>query len=351
MSDQVQSPSKARYFDSAGIIAIMRDRVVLATTGILLAIVVLAPVALPDLLGATVDSLWHTAPFMAASVLLAGVIKATGADAVIGQTLKGRRAIVTAAVFGAISPFCSCGVVPLIAALLAARVPLAPVMAFWLASPVIDPEMMILTWGVLGPEMAIAKTLAAIGLGLLGGAAVAMLQKGGALSDPLQPGLSTGCSTGCGTKAPERPVWRFWREPARVSLLRREAETMGWFLTKWLTLAFLLEAMMVRWVPIGELAASLADLGPWAIPSAALVGVPAYLNGYAAIPLVRGLMEVGVGPGAALAFMVAGGVTSIPAAMAVKALVRMPVFLLYLALALAGSIAAGFLYGAVAAWL
>jgi uncharacterized protein len=49
-------------------------------------------------------------------------------------------------------------------------------------------------------------------------------------------------------------------------------------------------------------------------------------------------------PGAALAFMVAGAVTSIPAAIAVFALVRRPVFLWYLALALVGSIAAGYGY-------
>jgi uncharacterized protein len=48
--------------------------------------------------------------------------------------------------------------------------------------------------------------------------------------------------------------------------------------------------------------------------------------------------------GAALVFMVAGAVTSVPAAIAVFALVRRPVFLRYLALALVGSIAAGYGY-------
>ncbi len=43
--------------------------------------------------------------------------------------------ILTAALFGALPPFCSCGVIPLIAALMAAGAPLPAVMAFWLASP------------------------------------------------------------------------------------------------------------------------------------------------------------------------------------------------------------------------
>ncbi len=76
------------------------------------------------------------------------------------------------------------------------------------------------------------------------------------------------------------------------------------------------------------------------------LGVPAYLNGFAAIPLIGELMNMGMLPGAALAFLTAGAVTSIPAAMAVYALVKPPVFLWYLAIALTGSLASGFAYQA-----
>jgi hypothetical protein len=75
---------------------------------------------------------------------------------------------------------------------------------------------------------------------------------------------------------------------------------------------------------------------------------PHYLNGYAALPLVGGLIERGMAPGAAMAFLVAGGVTSIPAAIAVFALARLPVFLAYLAFALIGATAAGIAFGLVA---
>jgi hypothetical protein len=43
-----------------------------------------------------------------------------------------------------------------------------------------------------------------------------------------------------------------------------------------------------------------------------------YLNGYAALPLVDGLMEQGMAPGAGMAFLVAGGVSSLPAAIAAR---------------------------------
>ncbi len=47
------------------------------------------------------------------------------------------------------------------------------------------------------------------------------------------------------------------------------------------------------------------------------------------------------------AFLTAGAVTSIPAAVAVFALVKRPVFLWYLAVALAGSLASGTVYQAI----
>ena len=66
------------------------------------------------------------------------------------------------------------------------------------------------------------------------------------------------------------------------------------------------------------------------------------LNGYAAIPLVAGLIEKWMVPGAAMAFMVAGGVTSIPAAMGVHALVRRDVFFSYLLFGLSAALLAGY---------
>jgi len=68
------------------------------------------------------------------------------------------------------------------------------------------------------------------------------------------------------------------------------------------------------------------------------------LNGYAAIPLISGLIEIGMTPGAAMAFATAGAVSSIPAAIAVFALVKKPVFALYLILGLLGATASGWIY-------
>ena len=291
----------------------------------------------------TLASLAKTAPFLLLSIGIAAWAGATGADNLIARAFTGSPLLMIglAALAGGLSPFCSCGVIPLIAALLAMGVPLSAVMAFWLASPVMDPSMFVLTTGVLGLEFAVAKTLAAVGLGVFGGLVVHVLGRQGALADPLREGVGNGGCGGSKVRAPKPVAWRFWEEPARRAKFAREAWKTTLFLAQWLTLAFLLESLMLAWVPAETVTSLLGGTGIGPIAVATLVGVPAYLNGYAALPLVGGLIGQGMAPGAGLAFLVAGGVTSLPAAIAVWALVKPRVFGLYIALSLAGAFAAG----------
>ena len=326
---------------------IAADRVVVAAFALIAVLFVVTPGQAVDSLRFTGEALASIAPFLLASVLLAGGIKAAGLDKQIGRIFAARSgpAIAAAALFGALSPFCSCGVIPLIAALLRAGVPLAPVMAFWISSPIMDPEMFILTAAVFGLPFATAKALAAIALGVLGGFATLAVFGRRDLASLLKDSGSGGCA---GNLKSERVVWAFWRDPARMAEFAAEARATGWFLAKWLTLAFVLESLMVAYLPAGAVGAWVGGENGWAVPAAVVVGIPAYLNGYAAIPTVSGLMGLGMTPGAALAFMVAGAVTSIPAAVAVAALVRAPVFVLNVGLGAAGALGAGFAYGGLA---
>lgn len=289
-----------------------------------------------------VKALIGVAPFLAIAVALAAAAKATGADNLIAKVFHGRELwmIMAAAFFGALSPFCSCGVIPVIAALLVAGVPIAPVMAFWLASPIMDPQMFFLTAGPLGFEFAIAKTISALFLGLFGGYVTYFISRMGGLTNPLRQDLALGCSGP--SLADDEVVWRFWSEGDRRSVFWSEFISTTLFLGKWMTFAFILESLMVAYVPASLIASVLGNGNAFAIPLAVVIGVPAYMNGFAAIPLVAGLIDLGMTPAAGLAFMVAGGVSSIPAAIAVLALTRKPVFVVYLSLALIGSMIVGF---------
>jgi hypothetical protein len=322
------------------------ERVWLASVLILLTLAVFdTPQAIESSVFA-MQALLGTAPFLILSIAIAAWAGATGADNLIAKAFTGAPILMIGlgALAGGISPFCSCGVIPLIAALLAMGVPLSAVMAFWLASPIMDPSMFVLTAGVLDFDFAVAKTIAAVGLGIFGGAVVHLMMRSGAFANPLREGIGNGGCGGTKIRAPKPVVWQFWREADRRALFGKTALTTTLFLAKWLTLAFILESLMLAWIPAETVTAALGGQGLLPIATATLVGVPAYLNGYAALPLVGGLIEQGMAPGAGMAFLVAGGVTSIPAAMAVWALARPHVFALYIALSLSGAFIAGLLF-------
>ena len=307
----------------------------------------LVPQQAPESLRFTLASILSIAPFLGASILIAAYAKASRADALIAKAFQGRMGvmIVAAALTGALSPFCSCGVIPLIAALLAMGVPLAPVMAFWLASPLMDPSMFVLTAGTLGLEFALFKTIAAVGVGLLGGSVVYAIGRTGAFDRGIRPEVGDGGCGGATVRNPKPVRWRFWQEEGRVPVFAKDARNNLSFLGKWLTLAFFLESLMVAYLPAELVVRAVGGEGVWPVVMATLVGVPAYLNGYAALPLVGQLLQQGMVPGAGMAFLLAGGVTSIPAAIAVWALVRPPVFLTYVGLALVGALSFGLLFG------
>ncbi len=326
------------------------DRVIAAIALIFVALLAANPGQARASLVFTLDALIGVSPFLLASVAIAAYAKASGADNLIARAFSGRVGlmVVIAALMGALSPFCSCGVIPLIAALLAMGVPLAAVMAFWLASPLMDPSMFVLTTGVLGAEFAVAKTLAAIAIGMLGGYTMLALAPTGMFDRPLRPRVGDGGCGGGRVRNPGDVVWRYWVDADRRAAFWSNAGANTLFLGKWLALAFVLESLMLAWIPAETVASAVGGDGWLTVLGATLVGVPAYLNGYAALPLVGGLVEQGMAPGAAMAFLLAGGVTSIPAAMAVFALARWPVCAAYVGFALAGSLGAGLLYGVIA---
>ena len=124
----------------------------------------------------------------------------------------------------------------------------------------------------------------------------------------------------------------FWRDPERWSRFVGQSRAIGLFMVKWLTLAFIIESLLLAWVP-PEIAADVLGSGAWwTVPAAAFIGMPTYLHGYAAVPVIDGLLQLGMEQGAAIAFLIGGEITSIPTAMAVYVVVRRKVFSLYLGL-------------------
>lgn len=340
-------PSRSWKIDKAWV-AILLIPIILA---------VFAPGEVWPMITFALTALMHTAPCILFAILAVAYLKATGAESLLARAFEGRevRMIVMAAFAGGLSPFCSCEVIPFIAAMLAVGAPLGAVMAFWLSSPLMDPAMFAITAGTLGTGFAVAKTIAAVSIGLFGGFTVRAMAKTAVFADPLKNApapaccSSSGCGTGSGADIYSGEVnWRFWSDPTRRSTFRATALENLLFLGKWLLLAYMIEALMLRYVPADLVAQVLGGSGIGPILLAAIVGAPAYLNGYAAVPMVAALLEQGMSNGAAMSFVIAGGVSCIPAAIAVWALVKPRVFAAYLVLAVIGAIAAGLTWGAIA---
>jgi uncharacterized protein len=328
-----------------------------------------------------VRALAEIGPWLAASVCIAAGARAIGLDQLAAKAFTGResRMIILASVIGAALPFCSVSVIPLAAGLLGAGVPLAPVMAFWISSPLMDPTQFFIASGVLGIGFASAKMLSAVGMGMLGGFGTMMLVRAGwldataalrisAMTAPsfcrskpavtASPPVKSSCGSAKAASDPSFAVpgsvvlWRFWTDAARAQRFLTTATSTGWFLVRWLAVAFAIESLMIAWLPVGTVGTWLgAGAGPLAVPLAVAIGIPVYLNSLAAIPFVSGLINLGMSPATGLAFMLATSSTGFPAMVALWALVKPRAFVLYLGFAITGAMIAGYIYAATLALL
>lgn len=287
------------------------------------------------------------APIVIPGILLAAWIIASGADTHIAVAFEGKMlpSVVAASLIGAITPVCGVAVLPMMVGLLAAGVPLAPIMAFWLSSPITDPAMLATTAATLGLAFAIGKTIAAFGIGLFGGIVTAGFASQPWAQKPLRKrGLAQSLSQTFQNKT--RVFAPFvWQDPDRRAAFWTQCLATSRLILICLIPAFAAEYALNATLVPGSLAQYVGKDQWWAIPTAVFVGAPAYIDGYAALPLTRGLIDNGMSPGAAMAFLISGGVVSIWGAMAIAPVLKLAPFVLYLLLAIVGSVAAGYGFG------
>jgi uncharacterized membrane protein YraQ (UPF0718 family) len=115
-------------------------------------------------------------------------------------------------------------------------------------------------------------------------------------------------------------------------------------ITKFMLLAWFLGALIRIYVDEAWITTLLGQQNTWGVVFAALLGIPVYTSNLAAMPLIGGLLEQGMHPAAALAFLIAGPMTTLPAMSAVWGLVKKKVFGLYLGFALFGAVTLGYVY-------
>lgn len=256
---------------------------------------------------------------------------------------SGFRAILIASALGVVSPLGSYAVIPIFTAMLAAGLPKAPMMTFLVSSPLIDPVIFILTWTVINPSMAFARLASAIILGILCGATVEYLtNKRFILKEPLQASPANPNSKES-LELSTLPV-----EDAKSENKLREAAALMWKSAKYpgryFLIAIVLVALVATYVPRDAIVRYMGT-GHASIFIASAMGIPLYMCGGGAIPLVAQFVHMGMDKGAALAFLIVGPATRIAPMVTVFSLVRKRIFIIYFLIVLLGGMGLGFFYG------
>lgn len=296
-------------------------------------------------------------PFYLGGVLFAAFIKTFKWDRRVRASLvrHGRASILLATAAGLVSPLCSCGILPVVLALSAAGVPLPPVMALLITSPLMSPDAFLITLGQLGWAYALWKLASAATVGLAAGFAALWLSRRGALdasgfkagkmfdaAGAARPGFEDVVAAGCFAHA-GGPGAVVDRESRFVFFLERLRD-MALLVGKYLVAAVAIQAVVTYYVPANAIEPILGRRSALSVVFAALVAVPLPLHQAAVPSIIKGLLAAGMSQGAGMAMLVGGPVTSIPALSALLGVYDRRAFLLYLVTGLSAALAAGYLF-------
>ncbi|MBN1996776.1 permease [candidate division KSB1 bacterium] len=230
-------------------------------------------------------------------------------------------AIIFASVLGVLSPLGTYVAVPICAILLRNGYPMAPIFAFMLATPLINPNLFILTAGMLGLPMAVARTVSAFILGIAAGIIIYFFPVS---IDKLSE-----------HKKNHRRKENFWRH--FFSHIK--------YVLKFFLIALFISSVVQVVVPSEWIVQTMGSRGGLSVFVAVGLGVPFYSCGGAAIPLIMVLKDLGMASGPILAFFISGPATKFSTLAVIKMTMGWRVFFFYLSVSMIGAVFFGLIYG------
>jgi len=243
---------------------------------------------------------------------------------------------ILAALFGIVTPFCTCSAIPLFIGFVEAGVPLGVTFSFLVSSPMINEVALVLLLGLFGWKIALLY----IGSGLL----IAIFS--GIIIGKLKV---------------ENLVEEFvYKNKINANLSLKEqnwvertnyAKRYTWDIIKKVWLYILIGVGLGAWihgyVPTDFLATYAGSDKWYAVPLATLIGIPLYSNAAGIVPLVSVLTEKGVSIGTTLAFMMAVTGLSLPEFMILKKVMRTKLIVIFATVVGIGIIFTGYLFNFV----
>ena len=227
-------------------------------------------------------------------------------------------AILTSSLLGIFSPLPTYAAVPIGLSFIPFGVPLAAVIAFVIASPLINPSIFFLTYTQLGIEIALWRLTTAFVLACIGGfISLSIFKK----FIPL----------GINVKSSDKPERSFLQE-LNAGLI---------FFGKHFAIALLISAVVKAIISPEIIKEILGQQITGSLLVGIALGVPFYSCGGAAIPFVEVLSDMGMNKGAVLAFLIAGPATKLGTLYIFKTLLGIKIFIFYLIVTVIGAFLAG----------
>jgi len=285
--------------------------------------------------------LGQMAPWLLFGFLVAGALSVLVSPAWLERHLGARKrgAVLKAALFGVPLPLCSCGVIPVAASLRRHGAGRPATTSFLLSTPQTGVDSIVVTWSLLGPVYAVFRPLAALVSGIAGGWLVRAVDgegrasagdgapgeksegaPGGAVPGEEGRGTAPGAcgENGCGCSSPADAAagadagdtgagGGFRGGLARA--LRYGLIVLPRDIAVALLVGVAIAGLLAALLPADALAPYLGG-GALSILALMAMGVPVYVCATASVPIAAGLIHLGVSPGAALAFLIAGPATN-----------------------------------------
>lgn len=210
-----------------------------------------------------------------------------------------------AALFGAVTPFCSCSSIPLFIGFVRGGIPLGVTLAFLITSPLVNEVAVALFLAVFGLKITCIYVGSGLVLGMLGGALLSRLH----LERYLTPWVMAQTAGRSTETAAHRP---------RLRAVVQEAWGIVRGVLPYVLAGIAIGAAVHGYVPEAYFADLLGGGELWSVPLAVLCAVPLYANAAGIVPVVEVLVAKGVPLGTAIAFMMAVVGLSLPEAMMLK---------------------------------
>lgn len=278
---------------------------------------------------------------LAAMIFVIGVLRSYLPDHKLKQWMSrsGLWGNFIAALFGAITPFCSCSSIPIFISLLRAGVPLGVTFSFLITSPIINEYLVVLMAGSFGIPITIAYVGSGLFIGTIAGGVLGKMR----LEKHLEQDIINASDSQSGPQS--------YTVLGRIRYGFDEAVQVVRQIWLWVLIGVAIGAFIHNYVPEEMIHGAMAKAGIFSVPIATTLGVPMYGSCAAIVPIAVVLFQKGIPIGTALAFMMAMAALSLPEAIMLRRTMQLKLIGIYFGITTLAIIFTGYLLNALAPYL